>query len=348
MKKKKLLSNGEIASFCTQSALLFQAGITPAESMDILLKDSGSDAGREVISEILEVCRQGETFHHALSRTGLFPDYVLNMIALGEESGNLDKCMLSLSSYYEKEENISDSIRGAVTYPLIMIAMMLVVIFVLVSRVLPIFNQVFLQLGSKMTGFSATLLRLGTSLNRYSIVFVALLVLLAALYLAATKTNIGRREAGRFMNAFPLTRGFYDKVACQRFASGMAMAMGSGMDTYTSLDMVSQLVGNKAMQDKISACRKSLEDGADFSEALSSSNIFSRLHSRMVTVGFRSGNIDTVMSRIADSYEKETDRKIQSIISILEPTLVIILSLIVGLILLSVILPLMGIMASIG
>lgn len=348
MKKKKLLSNGEIASFCTQSALLFQAGITPAESMDILLKDSGSGAGKEIISEILEICRQGETFHHALSQTGLFPDYVLNMIALGEESGNLDTCMLSLSSYYEKEENISDSIRGAVTYPLIMIAMMLVVIFVLVSKVLPIFNQVFLQLGSEMTGFSATLLKLGTSLNRYSIVFVALLVLLAALYLAATRTSLGRREAGRFMNAFPLTRGFYEKVACQRFASGMAMAMGSGMDTYTSLDMVSQLVGNKAMQNKIAACRKSIEDGADFSEALSSSNIFSRLHSRMVSVGFRSGNIDTVMSRIADSYEKETDRRIQSIISILEPTLVIILSLIVGLILLSVILPLMGIMASIG
>lgn len=348
MKKKKLLTNAEIASFCTQTSLLFQAGITPAESMDILLQDSKSGAGKEVISQILDICRQGETFHHALEQTGLFPEYVLNMIALGEESGNLDSCMVSLASYYDKEENISDSIRGAVTYPLIMIAMMFVVIFILISRVLPIFNQVFVQLGSEMTGFSATLLKLGNSLNRYSVIFVVLLCLLAVCYIIAARTSIGRREAGKFLNAFPLTRGFYEKVACQRFASGMAMAMSSGMDTYTSLDMVSQLAGNKTMQDKIAVCRKAIENGSNFSEALSDSNIFNSLHSRMVAVGFRSGNIDTVMNRIADSYEKETDRKIQSILSILEPTLVIILSLIVGLILLSVILPLMGIMASIG
>lgn len=348
MKKKKLLSNAEIASFCTQTALLFQAGITPSESMEILLTDTKQGGGREIISQILDICRQGETFHKALEQTGLFPDYVVHMIALGEESGNLDTCMLSLSSYYDKEENISDSIRGAVTYPLIMIGMMLVVIFVLISKVLPIFNEVFVQLGSEMTGFSATLLALGNSMNRYSLVFVILLCLLAACYFIAVKTPIGRREAGRFLNVFPLTRGFYEKVACERFASGMAMAMSSGMDTYTSLDMVSQLVGNRSMQDKIAACRKCIEDGGNFSEALANSHIFGNLHSRMVAVGLRSGNIDTVLLRIADSYEKETDRRIQSILSILEPTLVIILSLIVGLILLSVILPLMGIMASIG
>ena len=102
------------------------------------------------------------------------------------------------------------------------------------------------------------------------------------------------------------------------------------------------------MQKKIEACKESLQQGSDFPEALASSAIFNNLHSQMVAVGFKSGNIDSVLRKIADSYEKETDRRIQSIISVLEPTLVIILSVIVGLILLSVILPLMGIMASIG
>lgn len=93
------------------------------------------------------------------------------MIALGEESGNLDVCMSSLADYYEKEDAIAGSIRDAVTYPFIMIAMMAAVIVVLVSRVMPIFEQVYIELGSEMTGFAASLLRLGNHLNRYSFIF---------------------------------------------------------------------------------------------------------------------------------------------------------------------------------
>lgn len=348
MKDQKKLSNAEIASFCNQTALLFQSGITPTESISILLSDVRSGNGRELLGSILEVCRQGEPFHKALASTKVFPDYVLHMVALGEESGNLDVCMLSLAAYYEKEQNISESIRSAVTYPFLMIAMMLIVIFVLISKVMPIFNQVFIELGSEMTGFAASLLKLGGNLNRYSLVLLGILCVLFLLYLFASKTALGKRITTKFLNVFPLTRSFYDSVACQRFASGMALCLSSGMDTYTSLDMVSQLAGNRSMQNKIASCKNALHAGANLAEALSRSAIFNHLYSQMVAVGFKSGNVDVVLSKIADSYEKTTDKKMQSLISILEPTLVIILSIIVGLILLSVILPLMGIMASIG
>ncbi len=348
MKKQKMLSNGELASFCNQSAMLLQAGITPLESMRILLSDTRTHAGKEIITSILSVCETGEPFYKALAQTGVFPDYVINMLTIGEESGNLDICMQSLGSYYEKEEGIADSIKSAVTYPFIMIAMMAVIIFVLISRVMPIFNQVYIELGSEMSGFSASLLRLGSSLNRYSVVFLVLVVLLLLLYFAATRTKHGKRLLARFLNVFPLTRRFYESVACERFASGMALTLSSGMDTYAGLDMVSGLVGSRRMQEKIVSCREALLRGENFAEALSSSEIFNNLHSQMVGVGFKSGNIDAVLAKIADSYERESDRRIQSVISILEPSLVILLSLIVGMILLSVILPLMGIMTSIG
>ena len=348
MKDQKRLSNQEIASFCNQTALLFQAGITPIESISILRSDTKSEQGRELLDNILTVCRQGEPFHCALAATGVFPDYVLHTLALGEESGNLDVCMLSLAAYYEKEDNISEGIKNAVTYPFLMIAMMLVVIFVLISKVMPIFNQVFVELGSEMTGFAASLLHLGENLNRYSLFVLIFLFVLFILYVLATKTSFGRRIMTRFLHVFPLTKSFYESVACQRFASGMALCLSSGMDTYTSLDMVSQLVGSHKMRDKIAACKEAIHAGSNLAEALSGSAIFNNLYSQMVAVGFKSGNVDTVLSKIADNYEKTTDKKMQSIISVLEPTLVIILSIIVGLILLSVILPLMGIMSSIG
>mgnify|MGYP000754910875 FL=1 len=346
--EKKLLSNEEIASFCSQTAMLFQAGIPPMEGMAILQSDAGSPEGKAIFDEILTVCRQGESFHKALESTNVFPDYCLHMIALGEESGNLDVCMLSLADYYEKEEAISHNIRDAVTYPFIMIAMMAAVIVVLVSRVMPIFEQVYVELGSEMTGFAASLLRVGNHLNRYSFVFVSILCILLLLYLFATRTQTGKRVTTRFLNWFPLTRNFYESVACERFASGMALTLGSGMDTYSSLDMVASLVSNEKMKQKILNCKEAIHAGANFAEALTGAGIFNHLYSQMVSVGFRSGNVDVVLKKIADRYEENTNRKLQSIIAVLEPTLVIILSVIVGLILLSVILPLMGIMTSIG
>lgn len=147
---------------------------------------------------------------------------------------------------------------------------------------------------------------------------------------------------------FPLAKDFYENMASGRFASGMALTLSSGLDTFSSLDLVAELVDNPVMKNKITKCKTLIQSGANFAEALAAANIFSILYSRMIAVGFRTGNVDIIMDKIAKNYEKETDTKIYNIISVLEPTLVIVLSLIVGLILLSVILPLMGIMASIG
>ena len=142
---------------------------------------------------------------------------------LGEESGNLDNCLQSLALYYEKEENIAKSIRNAISYPLLMIIMMFIVIYILVSKVLPIFSQVFSDLGSEMTGFAATLSSLGSSLSRYSSIILVVLCLIILLYLICTKVPKFKKITSNFFSVFPLTRGFYQKLACQRFASGMAL-----------------------------------------------------------------------------------------------------------------------------
>lgn len=348
MKKQKLLSNAEIASFCRQAAMIMQAGITPAEGMDILIHDTISKEGKELLQCIGDSCREGNYFYQALESAGVFPDYVVRLTALGEESGNTDSVLLSLAQYYEREESISESIRSAVTYPLIMILMMFVVILVLIMKVLPIFRQVFVQLGTEMSPLAQSLLHIGNTLSNYSIVFTVILFVIIGIGFFFYKTPSGKKSAKRFFSHFPLTRGFYDKVAAGRFASGMYLAFTSGMDTYQSLDLISQIVENDDMNQKIERCKQEIEQHSDLPEALSKAEIFSNLYSRMVAVGFRSGSIDVVMKQISKNYEDETDKQMSRIISIIEPTLVILLSLIVGVILLSVLLPLMGIMSSIG
>ena len=138
------------------------------------------------------------------------------------------------------------------------------------------------------------------------------------------------------------------QIATGRFAEGMALMLSSGMDTFRALEMVNTLVENQKMQEKIAGCKRYLQEGDNFPDALKKTEVFSLLYTRLLLAGFQSGSMDAALSQIALQYDKETGRKIYHWISFLEPTLIILLSLIVGMILLSVLLPLMGIMSAIG
>lgn len=348
MSSLKKLSNEELASFCSQVAILLHAGITPTEGIRIMLSDTVDRSSKRLLQAIIDKVNDGNDFADSLQAVGVFPDYVINTIRLGEKAGSLDEVMGSLATYYERESQINESVKSAITYPLVMIVMMLVVILILITKVLPIFNQVFEQLGSEMTGFAATLMNFGKALNSYSLLFIIILAFLILLYFFFSKTEIGRKAIRGIASHLHLFKDFYSTLACSRFASGMALALSAGLDTFESLKLVSKLVEHKKTENKIEILRRSLESGEAFADGLRKACLFSNVNNRMVAVGYKSGEIEQVLSKIADDYEQKNERKINEIISIIEPTLVIVLSLIVGLVLLSVILPLLGIMTTIG
>jgi type IV pilus assembly protein PilC len=344
----KKLSSYEISGFCRQMALLIKAGISPAEGIEILIQDSHDNSGKKLLDQLSHVLHSGEKFHVALEMSGVFPDYVVHMVTIGEESGTLDTVMDSLADYYDRQENIRSSIQSAISYPLIMVFMMLVVVMVLIIKVLPIFDQVFAQLGTSMSGFSQSLLNMGNALNRYSVLTVVIMALIAAAFFFFSSTDPGKKIFRRILYRFKSTKRLMQELDSERFASGMVLTLSSGMDTFEGLSLVNKLVESSEMQSKIENCKNLLIDGENFPDALEKSEIFTAFYSQMVSVGFKTGSMDVAMKQIAERFEHETQRKIYSFISILEPTLVIILSIIVGMILLSVILPLMGIMTTIG
>lgn len=346
--QRKPLTNNEIYTFCEQMGMILKAGISSIEGISIMLEDAGEGEGKNILDEIYTQLDLTGSLYSALASTQVFPKYVLDMINLGETSGKLDEVMDSLALYYQREENISLGIKNAIMYPLIMIGMMILVISVLIVKVMPIFNQVFIQLGSEMTGFSRGVLDFGNTLSRYSAVFVILIALLLILGLYFNKSNRGREKLKHFGSKFFLTKNLYEKIALGRFTNGLAMTLSSGLDTDQSIELVSQLADHPELLEKIASCQKFISEGESFSDALSKAHIFSGVYSRMLSIGYKSGVMDEAMQKIATQYNDDVDTSIGHLLSILEPTLVAILSIIVGMILLSVMLPLLGIMSTIG
>lgn len=340
------LSNMEVSAFCSQMAMILHSGIFVMEGISIMLEDTRDPEEHALLEQVDRALQETGVLHEALRKTGAFPEYMIQMIRIGEETGKLDEVLAALSTYYDREASITQTIKNAVTYPLIMVFMMFLVILVLVTKVMPIFDQIFQQLGNEMTGFSRAVLNLGIAINRYSAVLLILVILLAAAALYFGKTAKGRRQFHAFAVHISFVRSFMERLTACRFANGMSLTLSSGMSPEECLKLTSGLVGEKAFAAKLDICREAIENGQELSEAFTNAEIFTGVYARMASIGDRTGALDEVMQEIADRYQEEIDLKFTGIISALEPTLVIILSLIVGMILLSVMLPLMGIMSS--
>ncbi|MFV0362077.1 MAG: type II secretion system F family protein [Suipraeoptans sp.] len=145
------LSNMEVSAFCSQMSMILNAGISSIEGIDLLIEDSESSDEKALLNIIQESLGETGSIYESLLSTKAFPEYMLNMVNIGEQTGQMDSVFDALATHYEREASISQSIKNAVTYPMIMVTMMIVVILVLITQVMPIFNQVFKQLGSEMT-----------------------------------------------------------------------------------------------------------------------------------------------------------------------------------------------------
>lgn len=330
--QQKILSNLELAEFSNQLSLMLGAGISIFESLHLLLEDAQSDEERALLTQLSETLEQTGYFHEAVKSSNVFPHYAASMIQLGEETGTLDAVMTSLHTHYTRESNLARLIRSTLIYPVIMIVMMLLIVLVLLTKIMPIFQQVFLQLGQKMNGFSTALLTLGKTLSHYSI-FLTLLIGLIVVIVFFTRKHL------------PFHKKLQEQLSICRFADGMAIVLKSGLSPEQGLELVATLVENEVLEKKIKVCQELLNEGQNFSEALHQAQIFKGSYARMALIAGKAGVLDEAMSEIASEYEYAVNTKLTNLIAMIEPTLVIVLSLIVGIILFSVMLPLLGVMS---
>ena len=343
MNRRKILSNSEISAFCGQLSLIVKAGISLQEGLLIMAEDDKNGRGGEIIEKLTDVMEADGSFAAALKESGEFPGYMVTMVEIGEASGKLEEVLESLRAYYERNDAVSRSIRSSVIYPLVMIVMMVAVIII---QVLPVFQQVFEQLGGEMSQFAQGLMSFGRGVSQYAVWIAAGLAVVAAggVFLRMTK----RGKAFFAALGAKLFRRLSRAVDSGRFASGMALMLSSGLDLDESVEMTEKLMEHPGTKKKIQRMKERMDSGVSFAEAAVETGLFSALHSKMLKIGQQTGSMDTVMHQIAEQYEEEVDRRLSALISALEPTLVAVLSLIVGMILLSVMLPLMGIMSAIG
>ena len=347
-KKRHVFDSEDISLFCAQLTLILKSGISVYDGICAINENIKNTAANKVLKQIEEDLEANMPFYMALKNRKVFPEYMVNMIEIGEKSGNLDSVIDSLSAYYSRDKQLKRNIRSAVIYPLILVLMMSVVIAVLVVKVLPIFTQVFNSLGVDIAQSTNTNIAIGTAFVKGLFIIMMLLLFTAFVFYLYSKITGKTALFVKIFSKLHFTRNLMSKIASSRFASAMAMLLSSGYNTDEALEMTSNIITGDDIKERIDICRKNISEGASFAEAAQKTSLFPGIYSQMVSIGVKTGNLDNVMRKLADIYNDEVDISINRAISLIEPCLVGFLSLIIGAILISVMLPLMGIMSSIG
>lgn len=345
--KQLVLNDQAISDLCRGLALQLHAGVNLGDGL-FLLAEEYNGAEKELLLAMGRKLDGGVSLHEAMAQSGAFPPYATGLLAVGDRAGRTEEALSALADFYLRRTNLRRQLRSAVAYPAMLVALMLAVIAVLLLRVLPVFEDVYASLGAGLTGLAGGLLHLGAALDAALPVLLILLAILAALALALFCSGTLRARLAAFFRARWGDKGILKQYNNAHFAQALAMALRSGLSPEEGVRLGAALLEGSPAQARAARCAALLQDGTALNEALAATGLLRPKDSRLLALGARSGSADRVMDELANTLCDDAERNLETILSKVEPTMVLVASVLVGVILLAVMLPLLDIMSAIG
>ncbi len=346
--KAKRFSAEEISVFCDHIATLLNSGMPLYEGIDILYNEMENSRTKEVFHEIEKSLQSRMSLSQAVGKTGAFPEYMVHMVGIGETAGKLEEVMGSLSAYYERESRVKAGIRSAVTYPVVLFMIMAVILWVLVFRIVPLFEAMYQELNSEVAMASDSLMSFGVKAGVIAALIVGSLVLVTVVVFLIYRTKKGERLMKGMLYRFPVAKGIAGQISIGKLISSMALMLPAGVDTKRMLDMAMETVDHPGVLARAKECRELVEKGTAFEQAVRQSDLITGMDGSIIMVAAKSGNMDSSFIKLSERYNDRISVQLNKIATYVETALVILLAVLIGFVLLSVMLPLINIISSIG
>lgn len=343
----KTISTEDCAIFCQQVAMVLKSGIPMHDGIEALCESYQDTRYGKYFKQLNIHVKETGSLYESLKALEIFSPYMVQMVYIGEMAGTLENVMESLGEHYERETRIRKTIRNAITYPLLLILMMAAVIILLIATVLPVFNQVFRNLGMELSAASSTIMHLAMTTGHVVLCLIGVFLTVTLVFALLMRTKHREQAFQILSKLIPQIRTISKKLSAQRFASVMAAMMHSGYPIQEAIELLPLLLTSPDAIEKVQRCKDALANGVSFPDAIEIASLFEPLHAKMIRVGFTTGQVDQVMRKLATLYQEDIDDRIRWLVSMIEPTLVAILSIIIGAILLAVMLPLASILSTI-
>lgn len=333
------------SSLFRQYSVLLRAGVSAEEATALLCEDGQEPL--ELLQELLSRQENGAGFGEAVRESGAFPDYTGEVVRIGEDTGHLEQCCASLAEFYERRALLEDRLRNALRYPAVLLLMMCAVLAVLIFTVLPVFNRVYESLSGSLATSSYGYVVLGGVLGRVALA-LALVFCVLALLLARKVRREGVEALNELGKKFRFAKTPLRMLDASRLADLMSTMLSSGMNDDEALSHCSEALQGGMVDEELRKCTAEVEEGESLGSALRESGIFPPVTARVLLAEAESGRIDRGLKAAADSCGEDGMEQLCALIDGVEPCLSVFLTVTVGLSLLSAMLPLIGILGSIG
>ena len=329
-----------LAIFCRQFATLINAGITAVKSLDILYQQTDDRELKNYLGRIYEAVQKGESMSEAFRKQGqAFPELFINMVFAGESSGNLDQVLNRMADHYEKENKLSNKIRGAMIYPMVLMFLTIGVVILMITVVLPSFTGLILSGGGEIPWPTRFLLGISDFVTVYWYILLGIIILATTSFRAYKRSVKGRLWWDSTKLKAPLVKKSLRMIYSSRFSRTMATLLTSGVQMLPAIEITAKVINNQLIHDKLMMSIEDIRKGSTLSLALKKTEQFPPMIYNMINVGEESGLLDDILNKTAAFFDEESDSAMTRLVGLLEPLMIVIMAAIIGFVVISIMMP---------
>ena len=330
----------DLSVFCRQFVSITQAGVPMKEALQMMTEQTENKWLKKATADVLVNVEKGNTLADSMaSIPDIFPPMLVNMVAAGESSGSLEMSFNRMATHFEKEAKLKATIRKATIYPIILICAVIGVIAVMLLYVIPIFIDMFADLDIEMPALTMGVMNVSKWTASHWYVILAVVAAVVIIYRLIYGTEQGRLKIDYIKMKIPLFGKLTVKSACAQFARTMSTLMAAGISTTECLDTVSKIINNIHYKNALQKAKEEVMKGIPLSEPLAASEVFPPMVCHMTGIGEETGNMEEMLSKLADYYDEEVEITTQSVLAAMEPLIIVFMALIVGTLVIAVIMP---------
>jgi type IV pilus assembly protein PilC len=338
---RKKVSQTEVAVFTRQFSVMLDAGLPLIQGLDAIGQQHPNPAFKEVLEQVRMDVESGSTLSAAMARhPKVFDSLYTNMVAAGETGGILDTILQRLSAFIEKIVKLKRALRSAMIYPATILTVAIGVVAIILWKVIPVFATLFEGFNVELPLLTRAVILMSRLIGNYVFFFAVFIVLGVVGLRAYYKTDKGRHLIDGALLKSPVLGPIIRKIAVARFTRTLATLMTSGVPILEGLNITAKTSGNAILEDVILQVRQKIEGGGTMADPMRQSGFFPSMVTQMVSVGESTGEMDTMLVKVADYYEEEVDVVVANLLTILEPILMVFLGVVVGGIVIAMYLPL--------
>ena len=348
-KFRSRVSERELAVFTRQFAVMLEAGLPLVQCLETMASQQENRTFQNILFQVRTDVEAGSTLADAMRKhPRVFDNLFTNMIAAGEEGGVLDSILQRLSVFEEKMMKLKRSLRSASIYPAVILLVAVGAVAIILIKVIPVFATLFEGLGAELPLATLIVIRMSNWLTRFVLFIAAGAGLAVAAVRYSYRTEGGRLAIDRFLLSIPIIGPVLKKLAVARFSRTLSTLLVSGIPILEGLEITARTAGNRVIENALMRTRQTVEEGKTLVEPLRSGSLFPPMVVQMVSVGEQTGELDEMLSRVADYYDDEADTALANLLTLIEPLLIVFLGVVVGGIVIAMYLPLFSMIAKLS